>query len=350
LQNNRFYTLEFFNLLKEKLSGKAVLSIGLPAPVNYLNNEAVQLNSTIFTTLKKVFHNVLIIPGEKNYFLASDAPLTCNIVKAVHEKGIENRYVNRFYFDDILLKSRSETILSSLNPEAEVNRNLKPVLYRQQLAYWLSYFKEKYWLIAWAAGILTLLIFFTGSTSSKVMFLTGFSATGLEILLLFGLQVFFGNIYLLTGFVITSFMLGLYAGSFYGKSVIGSYAQEYLSANQMLLGVFAAMTGILLFSPGMANLHPAIVYALYLAATAIIGGLTGFQFTKATLFQSGSYAEISGSIYSYDLFGSASGALVLTLYLIPKIGIIASALIIGFLNLIFGFYLTLLKYKGIKLL
>jgi len=343
LQNNRFYTLEFFTLIKEKLQPRAVFSFGLPSPVNYLNNEAVVLNSTIFSTLKSVFRNVIIIPGEKIYFLASDAPLSCNIAEAVQKCGIGNRYVNRFYFDDRLLTSRSETILSSLNPESEINRILKPVLYRQQLAFWLSYFNGKYWLLAIIPGIIGLLIFFTGSISSKIMFLTGFSATGMEILLLFGLEVFFGNIYLLTSFVIAGFMIGLSAGTFYGRLIIGYHEKEYLQANQMMLGIFAALAGILLFSTGVSNLPPAIVYTLYLAATALTGGFTGFQFTRASLSQTGSYAEISGNTYSYDLFGSALGALVMTLYLVPELGIVGSAVTLSLLNLVFGFCLTLRK-------
>ena len=343
LQNNRFYTLEFFTLLKEKLLPGAVLSFGLPSPVNYLNTEAVELNSTIFSTLKCVFQNVIIIPGEKLYFIASDARLSCNIVEAVQKSGIENRYVNRFYFDDSLLKRQSETILASLNPESEINHNLKPVLYRQQLAYWLSYFTGKYRLMAFSATMIALFIFVTGSVSSKGMFLTGFSATGMEILLLFGLQVFFGNIYLLTSFVISSFMIGLSVGSFFGRSITGFYQRETLSGNQLFFGIFAAITGILLFSPGVSNLPPAIVYSLYLTATAVTGVLTGIQFTRASLNQVGSYAEISGNTYSYDLFGSALGALIMTIYLMPKQGIVASALTISLLNLVFGFFLTLRK-------
>jgi len=335
--------LEFFTLLKEKLLPGAVLSFGLPSPVNYLNTEAVELNSTIFSTLKCVFQNVIIIPGEKLYFIASDARLSCNIVEAVQKSGIENRYVNRFYFDDSLLKRQSETILASLNPESEINHNLKPVLYRQQLAYWLSYFTGKYWLMAFSATMIALFIFVTGSVSSKGMFLTGFSATGMEILLLFGLQVFFGNIYLLTSFVISSFMIGLSVGSFFGRSITGFYQRETLSGNQLFFGIFAAITGILLFSPGVSNLPPAIVYSLYLTATAMTGVLTGIQFTRASLNQAGSYAEISGNTYSYDLFGSALGALIMTIYLMPKLGIVASALTISLLNLVFGFFLTLRK-------
>ena len=339
LQTNRFYTLEFFSLLKQKLSPGAVISFGLTAPVNYMNKEAVDLFSTIYVTLKKVFQNVIVIPGEKNYFLASDAQLTFNIALAIQEKGIENRYVNQFYIDDNLLKSRGETILSALNPGSGINKNMKPVLYRQQLTYWLSYFQTKYWLIAFFAAVLAVFVFFRGSTPSKAMVITGFSATGMEILLLFGLQVFFGNIYLLTSFVFTGFMLGLSAGSFSGKSVQNITENNYLAVTQIVIGAYAALTGVFLFSPEMAERTPSIVYSLYLAATVVIGGLTGFQFAQASQIRNGSYAQISGRTYSYDSFGSALGAFVVAILLVPKIGIIASILVIGFLNLAFGIWL-----------
>lgn len=343
MQSNRFYTLEFYKLLKQKLSQGAVISFGIQAPPNYLNSEAVDLNSTLFATLKKVFQNVLIIPGEKNYFLASDGPLTSNIAQAVQEKQVENRYVNPYYIDDSLLKSRAENILAALNPAAEINQNLKPVSYFQQLFFWLSQFKGKYGLMAVCAAILSLFVFFGGSTPSKTMFLTGFSASGLEILLLFGLQVFFGNIYLLTSFVFTGFMLGLAAGSFFGKSFKSTPEKSYLSVTQIVIGVFAAVISVSLFSPEMADLAPAIVYSLFLAATVLIGGLTGFQFTQASLIRTGSYADISGKTYSYDLIGSAMGALATAIFLVPKLGIVTSVLILSFFNLVFGIWLILKK-------
>jgi spermidine synthase len=344
LQTNRFYAIEFFTLLKEKLSKGAVLSFGLTVPANYLNKEAVDLNSTIYTTLKKVFRNVIVIPGEKNYFLASDSLLSYNIAQAVQEKRIENRYVNRYYIDDSLLKSRGETILSELNEASEINKNMKPVLYRQQVAYWLSYFEGSYWLMTVFTGVLALFVFFKGNLASKAMFVTGFSATGMEILLLFGLQIFFGNIYLLTSFVFTGFMFGLGAGSFYGKTQKSFSEKKSLFVTQILIGVFVASTGILLFTPKMTELDPAIVYSSYLAATILTGGLTGYQFTQASLNLTGSYADISGKTYSYDLFGSAIGALAVTLYLVPKFGIIASVFTISLVNLVFGIWI-LLKNK-----
>ncbi len=344
LQNNRFYTLEFFTLLKRKLSPGAVLCFGLPAPVNYMNKEAVALTSTLFMTLKRVFQNVVIIPGEKNYFIASDNKLTYEIATAIHQRGISNRYVNPDYFDNDLLKSRGESILSALSPDVEINRNLRPVLYQDEMDYWLSHFKGKFWLMAFLAGMLAIVIFISGNTPSKIMFVTGFSATGLEILLLFGIQVYFGTIYLLTSFVFTGFMAGLAFGSFRGKSIKTISESKYLYINQLLIGFLAAGTAFLLFAPGILNFAPAIVYLLYLSVIVSIGTITGLQYTRVSICQTGSYANITGWTYSYDLYGSAFGALVVTLYLIPNMGIVTTAIILAFCNILYGIYLTLKGY------
>jgi hypothetical protein len=283
---------------------------------------------------------VIILPGEQNYFLASDAPLTCNIAEHVQARGIENRYVNSYYIDDALLKMRSESILSALNPAAEINQNLSPVSYNQQLAFWLSQFKGRYWLLVAVCTALFLFVFLRGSTASQAMFLTGFSASGLEILLLFGLQVFFGNIYLLTSFVFTGFMLGLALGSFFGRAFT---RKNFQPMAQLMIGIFAATMSVSLFSPVMAELPEWLVYFLFLLATLIIGGLTGFQFSQISLSQSGNYAEISGRTYSFDLIGSALGALLVSIFLVPKLDIFYSVLIIGLANIIFGIWLFLEK-------
>ena len=338
MQANRLFTLEFYRLLKQKLSDDGVLSFGISSPPNYLNQEAVDLNSTLFVTLKKVFQHVLILSGEQNHFLASDRPLTANIAERVQAKGIETRYVNSYYIDDALLKSRSEIILAALNTSQQPNQNLKPVSYFQQLAYWMSQFQGNFWLFGLAAGALFLFFFLTGNTASQTMFVAGFSAAGMEILLLFGLQVFFGNIYLLTSFVFAGFMLGLGLGSFYGKQF---QEKNLLAVTQLSIGVFAILAGASLFSGGMADLPEATVYTVFLLAIVLIGGLTGFQFAQSSQVQSGNFAETSGKTYSFDLIGSALGALVVSIFLVPKLGIVGSVWLMAGVNLIFAGWLFL---------
>lgn len=114
---------------------------------------------------------------------------------------------------------------------------------------------------------------------------------------------------------------------------------------QLLRGV----TAFLILSPELASFNPMIGYSVYLGIVTLIGFLTGFQFTNANLIRDSHFNKISGKTYSYDLFGSALGALLLTIYLVPKIGIITSAILISFLNFIFGIFLSLNGNKRILL-
>ena len=141
-------------------------------------------------------------------------------------------------------------------------------------------------------------------------------------------------------------MLGLAVGSFFGKSSKYFSEKKFLPVTQLSIGVFAAVTGLVLFSPEMSDLMPVIVYSLYLSATILIGILTGLQFTQVSLTRTGSYANISGKTYSYDLFGSALGALILTLFLIPNLGIVLSVQTIAIINFVFGIWLLLKKNRN----
>lgn len=74
LQANRFFTEEFFSLVKQKLNKGGILVLGLPGSLTYLNEELKNLNSCIFHTLKSVFSHIRVIPGDgKNLFLSSNS-------------------------------------------------------------------------------------------------------------------------------------------------------------------------------------------------------------------------------------------------------------------------------------
>lgn len=338
MQSNRFYTVDFYEALKKRMAPDGIVSFGIAMPVNYQNQEATALNSTLLASLKTSFRNVIILPGEKLYFLASDAPLSYHIAELIGGKGIETRYVNSDYFNDSLLQQRGELIQSALHPGAPVNQNLKPVAYNQQILFWLSQFSGRYWILAALTGLLAFLVFFRGNMFSQTMFVTGFSGSSLEMVLLFGLQVFFGNIYLLTSFVFTGFMAGLAFGAFLGKNL--SWENGTLRI-LLCMAVLAFLSGLLLQSDGAMNLPEVLVYSLYLIAVVLLGSLTGLQFTQVSRKQAGGYSEISGKTYGYDLAGSALGALVVTIFLVPFFGIIQATWVIAGINLLFASWIFL---------
>jgi spermidine synthase len=179
-QINRYYTIEFFRLLKQRLNRGAVVSLSLPSTINYISEEEARVNSSIYNTIKRVFKEVLIIPGERNFFIISDSKLSLNIGKLVEEKGIENVYVNQYYLDDASLRQRSSYILSSIDKNEEINTDFRPVSYFNQLLFWISQFKIDLKIaIAVSLVILSVLIFLISRLNAinLGMFTAGFTAS-----------------------------------------------------------------------------------------------------------------------------------------------------------------------------
>ncbi|MEZ5083839.1 MAG: hypothetical protein R2750_10380 [Bacteroidales bacterium] len=102
-QINRYYTIEFFEELKQRCSGSAVIAISLSSSANYMNEVDLQIHRSLFSTLKFMFENVIIIPGLRNYFIASDGNVQSTIGELTTLKGISNTYVNKYYLDDKLM-------------------------------------------------------------------------------------------------------------------------------------------------------------------------------------------------------------------------------------------------------
>ncbi|MBI2437847.1 MAG: 4Fe-4S binding protein [Lentisphaerae bacterium] len=69
---NRYFTREFFLLVKEHLAAEGVLSVRITAGENYMGDELVNAGASVFYTLSSVFQNLTLKPGEESWLLASD--------------------------------------------------------------------------------------------------------------------------------------------------------------------------------------------------------------------------------------------------------------------------------------
>ncbi len=99
-QINRYYTQEFFDEMKSALRDSGVVSLSVLPTTEYLGHEGRQVSSIIYATLASDFANVLVLPGMKNHFLASDGPLRGDVARMVDSLGLKTTYVNPFYVDD----------------------------------------------------------------------------------------------------------------------------------------------------------------------------------------------------------------------------------------------------------
>ncbi|MCD4747232.1 MAG: hypothetical protein K8R58_13120, partial [Bacteroidales bacterium] len=334
----------------KKLNNDAIISISLMSTANYISDEARQINSVLYNTLKKVFKNILIIPGNKNYYLASDNELDSNITRMIEKKGIDNIYVNQYYIDDQLLKNRSNYILNSLDKEnVVINKDFMPVSYYQQLQYWLRYFKFNIWILILIILILLFIILLRLKPINLGLFSGGFAASSIEVLLLISFQIIYGYVYQMTGIIITIFMTGLAIGALFYNKILKAVNIKTFIKIQFTIGIYSIILPFLLLAINSIRINSIIVHLIFFLLTIIIAIVVGMQFSVASKIQSQKVSSIAAGAYSSDLLGSAIGALLVTTVLLPLFGIVKVSIFIGLLNFITGFIILLKQKKYILL-
>lgn len=332
VQINRYYTKEFFEDIKDVMSKNAVFSVRLPSTPNYVSEEEKEVNSILVSTLKSVFDSVLLIPGEMNYYLASDSSININISELIDKRNIMTEYVNKYYLDDELLASRSKQISGQIEKTAKINKDFVPLSCFSHLQLWLSHFHINIKLIAGILILIFVACLFILNPVNLGMFTAGFTASSMEFLLIIAFQVLYGYIYQFTGIIITLFMAGLATGTILGQEGISrSSIRKYL-INQTGIAIYAVIFPFLMLAFSEYGLHPLLTESVIILLALIIGFLVGIQFNLASRLQQGEVRKVAAGLYSADLFGSALGALIVAVFLLPLFGIIKVSLIIACLN------------------
>ena len=73
---NRFYTLEFFQICRERLNREGIFAFRVESAENYISPAQQRFLNSMHATLKQVFPHVDVVPGATNIFLGSQAPLS----------------------------------------------------------------------------------------------------------------------------------------------------------------------------------------------------------------------------------------------------------------------------------
>lgn len=331
---NRFYTQEFFKSVKSHCNSGSVICTSLPSTANYAEKNALAVNASLWKTLGKQYGHLLLLPGEKNYFLASDSPLTADIPQLIHEKGIKNEYVNPYYLDPVLLAGRGQELVAGFGTAAQINRDFYPYMFFRQTDHWLSHFNLAYFILVFVPVILFLLGFSRLDRVSAGLYTGGFTSASLELTLLLAWQVFFGSIYLAAAFFFSVFMAGIALGSYWESNYLGG---KYYAFLQFLLALIALLLPVFIFFTGRIaelNLLSRMLFFIFIFIMAFIAG---HEFNRASQLQGLRYSEVSGINYSTDLAGSAFGAFLTPIVLLPLLGLVYTCMVVAGLNIFSGF-------------
>jgi spermidine synthase len=150
LQLNRYYTKEFFDLIKNRLSPNGELVLSLPGSLSYLNEELKQLNLCILNTLKDSFPYVYAIPGDDNIYICSPSSLTISaelFMDRIRQRNIAAAVLTKPHLQYRLRQSWQDWFYETLKKgvpdtgsEVRKNKNLAPAGVFYGISYWNSLF------------------------------------------------------------------------------------------------------------------------------------------------------------------------------------------------------------------
>jgi len=333
-QINRFYTREFFLEVREKLTKKGVFSFRVPSAENYISFELQNFLASLYYTLKEAFPYIEIVPGSTNIFLASFHPLSIEFEEL--SKKIENLNLQNTYVSPQLLFSRLNPLRVKLIKEKiyagkkTINMDFSPISYFYNSVLWSTHFKglerkifsffsklRFFWLldlplILFISLLLILWLRRKKSTFSLVpLAVMGFTTIVVEIVMIIAFQTLYGYVYRRIALLLTSFMIGLFLGSFRGKK------RKQIGFVQLLFIQFGFLLMLLLLHISLKMNPPELFFFIFLIVLGFLGGDLFVVSNHLFLKEKKNY----GLGYGLDLLGSFIGALAASSLLIPLVGL-----------------------------
>ena len=325
-QINRFYTHRFFEMARKHLATGGMLSFSMQGYDNYLAEPQRQKLSSLFNTVKAHFKNVVLLPGQKVFFLCSDGPLTVDIPAVLERRNIATAYISSFFVGN-LTRQRIQHLNQGMDPSTPVNTDTAPYLMGLMFSQWFAKFKTSPlgFFLVWA--ILSTIYLFNISREEYVLFSTGCMTMGSEILVIFAFQIYFGYIYLQIGIIVTVFLAGLLPGAWLGNKLQRPDKQALVVSDGLLMALLVA------FILAVVGFGDQLAISFYLIFGFAVSLVCGFQFPVAQVLR-GSDDAAAARTFSADLMGAACGTLLTSVVLIPYMGILPAAGVLVGLKLV----------------
>ncbi|MCP4312655.1 MAG: hypothetical protein GY790_15440 [Bacteroidetes bacterium] len=345
---NRYFTLEFYSMVKEHLAPGGIFCMQLSTSDNYVNEEGIGLLAINYNTMEQLFAHVVIVPGTSTYFLASDRELSLDFPAMVLRRQIQTTYVHPDYLDANHIRFDSEQLFGRIQQEnPQINSDLWPRLFFATL----TGIESKYGSHSTRfTGILSALLFlfllFRYTPVKRAMYITGFTGAGIQIILIMVVQSFYGFAYMVAPMMITLFMAGIVAGTITGKRARQKASMTKLTGLLMIMAL-VALGGFILPGTGWlfdSHLSGQIILGLL---NFVPGMVVGSVYAMGAGIKKELTQGIRGELYSADLTGAALGTFIPVLFLLPLIGVSNTFILFFCINLATG--LSLLVRGVLKL-
>ncbi len=312
LLTNRYFTLEFFKVVKAKLTKKGIFTLMFYLPVDYQSEEALRFGKIIYQTINQVFPETeLLMAEERVIILGSSLPIKI-------DPETEGEYFRWVWQDQ-----RRKDLTARFNKGTkELNRDHWPLAYFYHHLFWqtISSFKlpkimgRMIWFLPLAllAGLIVLNIKL--SSKRRLGLIAGASSfvlMAVETLILFLFQTKIGYLYSQLGLIIAAVLLGMALGVWLGDWV--ERKKQWLKpalVSYLLIFIFLFIGG-----------H----WQGFIWFWLVIGIASGFIDGAVYALTNACYlakTKDPAFIYAFDLFGGFLGALLTATCLLPGLGIV----------------------------
>jgi spermidine synthase len=365
---NRYYTLQFYQQVKESLRPGGVLAVRVAGGENIMGTELINLGASTKLTLQSVFPRLVITPGEDTWFIASDSgkltgdPATLRdrfaAIKGAAEVFAPQALLS-VYLPDRAAKALENYSAADLPEGLLVNRDSRPLthlysllLAAKQSGAPVARFVKYLALagpLAFLVPVLVLIILRaiyvlkakegtiqSSFDSSFLVFSAGWIGIGVVIVLMYLYQTLFGSLYLHIGVISSLFMVGLTSGAAVTRHLLGrtfwKEGRKIAPAEALLAAVvlihILILTGIAFWPAGQWSRSAAggigePTHLIFAIAFVLCGLCSGCYFPVAARqladlgFEQG---QAGSKLETADHIGASLGGAMTGLVLVPVFG------------------------------
>jgi spermidine synthase len=368
LQANRFYTKEFFSLVKERLNKGGIFVLRLPGSLTYATKELRNLNSCVFNTLGSVFSHIRVIPGDgRNLFLSSDYQEITQIDKTqiidrLNQRNIQADLIVPWYIEKKLHPGWQDWFSRFIEGSSQkINSDFRPLGLFYSISHWNAIFAPSlrglfslFESINFMSVILMFVIiflfyfvfrprkrkFFQGGITLSIV-TTGFAGMMFDLMIIFTFQSIYGYVFSWIGILVASFMAGATCGALLITNIqvrINNYFNVFKIIELAIICFSIAFPLVFLAVPTYPG-SPGVFFLLkimFLTLSFISGFLTGSQFPLANILylkKSSNLSQTAGLLYASDLLGGWIGGIMGAVVLLPVLGLTGTCLTVGLLKL-----------------
>jgi len=366
---NRYWTREFFTLVKRTLATGGVLCARMTGAANFMGGELVYLGSSAVRTVESVFPHVVLKPGDESWLIASESDRLTAAPAELRDRFAAIKGAAQLYPPDGLMSlyvpDRIQFQMEKYRESARragdavlvnTDRRPKAMLFSLMLALrrtsLLSFARHVPVLLAggvWMAAcpivvyVVLRLVYLIASRRSNqpaadacasvfdaevLILTTGLAGMALSVVLMFLYQSHFGSLYLYIGLLSSLFMLGSFLGGWMSRWLLARRNDEPRPLLPLCLLVHVGVVAAVLALPERAS---PFTYAGLMTACGFFVGVY-FPIAAPRLEKAGRSAAAAGaSLEMFDHLGGAAGAVCSGWLLLPLLGTEQTLWWLGFL-------------------